>query len=236
MPSRCRAGRSQHRPRAEVPHHDARVELQPAARAAAQRHVDRGPGECLRAPRPRRARRLWGARRLWAASRPARRAAAATAAATATSRRRDGPVRSAQCRSAQWRSAQPGLSRSAQPRWGHYRARRRVRATPRGQGWPTVASRPWRPSRRGRSSVRRAGHGRHGATSECRHHGSPHFLAQNNQNNETDSARIRVRSRAGDAVSQAAAAVPSSVSTGPPAGRFTPFSAAAGDLPARPGR
>ena len=204
MPNPCRGGRSRRCSRAEVPHPAARVDLHPAARVAAQRHVDPGPGECRRAPRPQRVR-LWGARRLRGASRPARPAAA-------TARRRDGPGR----------SAQPGLSPAAQPRWGHHRVRRRVRATPRGRWWPTVASRRWRPSRRGRSSVRRAGHGRHAATSECRHNGSPHFLAQNNRT-ETDSAGIRVRSRAGDAVSRAAAAVPSSVSTGPPAGRFTPF-------------
>ena len=103
-------------------------------------------------------------------------------------RRRDGPGR----------SAQPGLSPPAQPGWWHHRVRRRVRKPPRGRWWPTVASRRWRPSRRGRSSVRRAGHGRHAAISECRHNGSPHFVARNN---DADPVSIRVRSLAGDAVS-----------------------------------
>ena len=166
--------------------------------------------------------RLWGARRLWAASRPAQRAAAATARA----RRRDGPGR----------SAQPGLSPPAQPGWWRHRVRRRVRTPPRGRWWPTVASRRWRPSRRGRSSVRRAGHGRHASISECRHNGSPHFVAQNNQNNDADSAGIRVRSFAGDAVSRAAVSCSVIGQYGAARGQVHPFcSAAIGDLPARPG-
>ena len=199
-----------------MPHHAARVDLQPATRVAAQRHVDRGPGECRRAPRPQRVRHSGG--RGGVRGRLARHSGLRRPRPRA--RRRDGPGR----------SAQPGLSPPAQPGWWRHRVRRRVRKPPPGRWWPTVASRRWRPSRRGRSSVRRAGHGRHAAISECRHNGSPHFVARNNDAGSAQHSRPLFGRRRGftgrcrcSVIGQYGAA----------RGQVHPFcSAATGDLPA----